>query len=987
MAAPSDTFAGRLRELAILRDSFDQAVAGRGHLVMLAGEPGIGKTRTARELALHAEQHGATVLWGHCHEEAGAPPYWPWVQIFRSALRTGDPGALLKDVGVRASDIADILPEIRTLVPDLEPSVRLEDAAQARFRMFESIRQFIVSLCRRQTALLVLDDLHWADAPSLRLLEFLAPELGDSRLMLVGTYRPTELSRQHPLSDALGGLARTPHMTRVNLGGLNAEEVHDFVAVVTGTRPPAWLATSLYKQTEGNPLFLREIVRFLEQQGLFSGDNTNQMAALPPAIRIPEGVREVIGRRLNLLSASCNEVLALAAVIGRDFDHEVLLRAARRDGQALADALDEALIAHIIEETTDGRYQFAHNLIRLTLYDELRPARRRQLHGSVGAALEVSRRAEIDALLPELARHFLASGDIDRTVDYATRAGQRAEALLAFEDAVDLFQTALDAMEQRADLDDVSRCRLLFRLGEAFRKANVFPRALGTLCDAAELASALGEAELCARAALAYEQAAWRGAIAADPKPRYLLERALEQLDETQPAIRTQAVAALARALLHDGAAAEAKQQGERAIAMARQLGDPGVLATCLYCLLDVLGGHETDDSLRYAADALAAARQVGNLEMAHIAHGWRFLSFMERGDIGLAEAELESIARLDARLRQRTYALAVLLYRIMLALMRGELPAVERLIVQAMALLRGRDLAAHEDHLSVLIFTLRREQGRLAELRPVMSAFLNQSSAGSVWRPGLALLYLEIGQRDAARVEFEQMAADDFATIPRDGRWLLCMVYLSEVCAALGDAARADGLYTLLLPYAGRNIVGGRLICFGSADRYLGLLCTAMSGWTEAERHFDAALTMNSRIGAHAPLAHTKHDYAAMLLARGAAGDRQRAAALLQDSLDSARQLGMHGLEERAAARLAHSSGTPAAPDTNDDLTSREIEVLRLLAIGRSNADIALVLAISLNTVATHVRNILAKTGCANRTEAAGYAMRHGLADAVRQA
>jgi DNA-binding CsgD family transcriptional regulator len=985
MAASSDTFVGRLRELATLRDSFDQAVAGRGRLVMLAGEPGIGKTRTARELALHADQHGATVLWGHCHEQAGAPPYWPWVQIFRSALRTGDPGALLNDVGARASDIADIVPEIRTLVPDLEPSIRLQDAAQARFRMFESIRQFIVSLCRRQSALLVLDDLHWADAPSLRLLEFLAPELGDSRLLLVGTYRPTELSRQHPLSDALGGLARTPHMARVNLGGLNAEEVHDFVAVVTGTRPPAWLATSLHTQTEGNPLFLREIVRFLEQQGLFNGDCTSQMAALPPAIRIPEGVREVIGRRLNLLSASCNEVLALAAVIGRDFDDDVLLRAVRRDDQALADALDEALAAHIIEETSDGHYQFAHNLIRLTLYDELRPARRRQLHGSVGAALEVSRRAEIDALLPELARHFLAAGDIDRAIDYATHAGQRAVALLAFEDAVDLFQTALDAMEQRTEPDDASRCRLLFRLGEALRKANAFLRALATLRDAVELASALGEAELCARAALAYEQAAWRGAIAADPKPRYLLERALQQLDETQPAMRAQVVGALARALLHDGADAEAKQQGERAIAMARQLGDPGVLATCLYCLLDVVGGHETEDSLRYAADALAAARQVGNLEMVHVAHAWRFLSFMERGDIGLAEAELASTARLDARLRQRTYAFAVLLYRVMLALMRGELAEAERLIVRSMTLLRG--MPANEDMLSVLIFTLRREQGRLAELQPVMSAFLHQSTAGAVWRPGLALLYLEVCQRDAARIEFEQMAAQGFAAILRDGRWLLCMVYLSEVCAALSDAVRADELYRLLLPYAGRNIVGGRLICFGSADRYLGLLCTAMSGWTEAERHFDAALTMNSRIGAHAPLAHTKHDYAAMLLARGAAGDRQRAAALLQDSLDSARQLGMRGLEERASARIAQSSGAPAATDTNDDLTSREIEVLQLLAIGRSNADIALVLAISLNTVATHVRNILAKTGCANRTEAAGYAMRHGLAGAIRQA
>ena len=414
-----------------------------------------------------------------------------------------------------------------------------------------SIRQFFVSLCSRQPTLLVLDDLHWADAPSLRLLEFLAPELAGSRLLLIGTYRPTELSRQHPLSDTLGGLARAPHVARIHLAGLSAEEVHDFIAAASGTKPPAWLAASLYTQTEGNPLFLREIVRFLEQQGVLGADRTTPLTALPPAIRIPEGVREVIGRRLNLLSAPCNEMLAIAAVIGRDFAHDVLVQAADRQGdQGLLDALDEALGAHVIQETTDGEYQFAHNLIRMTLYDELRPARRRLMHRIVGNAVEVSRRSDIDAVLPELARHFLAAGDINRAIDYATRAGQRADALLAFEDAVQFFQAALDAVEQRPQPDDAARCRLLLLLGEALRKANAFPRALATLRDAAELATALGEPKLCARAALAYEQAAWRNAEPADPPPRrQLLERALQQLNGAHAAIRTQVVAALARTL------------------------------------------------------------------------------------------------------------------------------------------------------------------------------------------------------------------------------------------------------------------------------------------------------------------------------------------------------------------------------------------------------------------------------------------------------
>ena len=309
-----------------------------------------------------------------------------------------------------------------------------------------------------------------------------------------------------------------------------------------------------------------------------------------------------------------------------------------------------------------------------------------------------------------------------------------------------------------------------------------------------------------------------------------------------------------------------------------------------------------------------------------------------------------------------------------MLALMRGEFADAEKLILKVQGLL----VAEHADLLGMPIFTLRRDQGRLAALQPVVSMFLRQQSAASVWRPGLALIYVELDKRDDARAEFEELAADDFAAIPRDGRWLYCIVYLSEVCAALGDAARAATLYRPLSPYSGHNIVFGMgLACCGSADRYLGLLCATMGRSSDAQRHFEEALTMNERIGARVALAHTQHDYAAMLLARGEPGDRERTMDLLKASLESAREIGMRALEKRVAERLDELSG-PSAPD---DLTAREAEVLRLIAIGRSNADIATVLSISLNTAATHVRNILAKTGCANRTEAAAYAMRHGLA------
>jgi DNA-binding CsgD family transcriptional regulator len=553
--------------------------------------------------------------------------------------------------------------------------------------------------------------------------------------------------------------------------------------------------------------------------------------------------------------------------------------------------------------------------------------------------------------------------------------------LLAFEDAVQFFQTALDAIEQRADPDEAARCRLLLLLGEAQRKSNDFPKALSTLGEAAKTASGLGLPEVLAQAALAYEQTSWRaGLFTPDPPPRRLLEEALREVPERKPALRARLMGALGRALLYAGAEFEGRAQVAKAIAMARQVGDPAVLAANISRLFTSFWGPEsTEELLRSATEMLAAAAQSGELELLYDAYGWRLPLYLELGEIAGVDADLGALTGITDRLRQRTYSIQRVCSHVMLALMRGEFADAEKLILKVQGLL----VAEHSDLLGMQIFTLRRDQGRLAALQPVVSTFLRQQSAASVWRPGLALIYVELDKRDDARAEFEELAADDFAAIPRDGRWLYCMVYLSEVCAALGDAARAATLYRLLSPYSGHNIVfGAGIACGGSADRYLGLLCGAMARWPEAQQHFEAALTMNELIGARVAQAYTRHDYAAMLLARGETADRERAISLLRASLEAAREIGMKALEERAARCLDESSARPGeGASLPDDLTAREAEVLRLIAIGRSNADIATALSISLNTVATHVRNILAKTGCANRTEAAAYAMRHGLA------
>jgi len=984
MAAAAEVFVGRHHEIEALRTALDAAREGGGRLVLLAGEPGIGKTRTALELTAHATKSDARIVWGRCHEEAGAPPYWPWVQIIRAIAAVRDAADLRADLDAGAGDIADIVPDIRARLPDLDAPAALSDPSETRFRLFGSIARFLINTSRRQTLALVLDDLHWADVPSLRLLEFLAQEMGDSRLLVVGTYRETELSRQHRLSDTLGALARVPHAVRLHLSGLSAEDVRRFVATAAGVVPPLWLTSAIHDQTEGNPLFVREVVRFLAQEGQFSA-----APAAAASIRLPEGVREVIGRRLNLLPAACNDILAVAAVIGREFPLDVLLRACQpRTEDSVLEALDEAMAARIVEESAPGQYQFTHALVRITLYDELRTGQRRRLHHAVGEAIETVHRRDPEPVLADLAHHFRASGlggDVERAIDYSTRAGRGADAALAFEDAIGLFQSALDMLDTLSADDPTRRCGLLLLLGDAQRKANDPRRAWETSDAAAAIARSHGMRVALAEAAITYADTAWRhiGHITdTDMRSGPLLEEALDGLPETDAGLRIRLMGLLARYRLHTGGVDDAKVLATRAMAMARQLGDPAALAISLASLADFpWQPHETEQILADAREMAEVGEQANNLEVATRGYFRCASLLLELGDIRGAVTAAEMMSRVNTRLRQPFYSIFELGLRAAMALMRGALDEAERLILQATRTRLQHGVAFVTEAVSLLIFSLRREQGRLRELGPMVAMFMRQNGSTTTWRPGLALLYVELGDLTAAGAVFADLAADDFASLPRDGRWSTCIAYLAEVCVALGDAARAPVLFRLLLPWAGRNIVmGGGTECWGSSDRFLGLLAATAGHWIDAERHFAEALAMNERVEALAPLAHTHHDFADMLLRRGYPGDMARASRHLREAGERAAALGLIALAEKVAASREHLTHPALKPVVPDNLTSRELEVLRLLAIGRGNADIGLVLEIGQSTVATHVHNILVKTGCANRTEAAAYAVRHGL-------
>ena len=475
-------FVGRQREMGDLKGCLEDALSGRGRLVTLVGEPGIGKTpRTAQELATYAGLRGAQVLWGRSYEERGVPPYWPWVQAIRSYVRERDPDQLRSEMGAGAADIAEVVSDLRERLPGLPPEPHLEPE-QARFRLFDSITAFLRAASQSQPLVLVLDDLHWADQPSLMLLQFVARELAGARLLIIGNYRDMELSRQHPLAEALGELTRERLFQRVLLRGLTQEDVGRFIELASGVTPPTALVASVYTQTEGNPLFVTEVVRLLVQEGELSADKARETDSW--TVRIPEGVREVIGRRLNRLSERCNETLTIASVIGREFTLQHL-RPLIDDitEDRLLDVLEEALASRVIEELPQsvGRYQFTHALIQETLTSELSLTRRVRLHAVIAQALEEIYGEDAESHAAELASHFAEAEAVLGTVKlvhYSLVAGERALATYAHEEAQALFEKGMVARgmtlagpEPAKDAEDAA---LMFGLGRA--QAATLPR-------------------------------------------------------------------------------------------------------------------------------------------------------------------------------------------------------------------------------------------------------------------------------------------------------------------------------------------------------------------------------------------------------------------------------------------------------------------------------------------------------------------------------
>ena len=910
MAQGTGNLVGRERELTELRSGLDAALAGRGRLFMVAGDPGVGKTALADAIGSEAVAAGATVLWGRAWDGGGAPSYWPWLRILRRLASERDISEPLAALGPEAiGRLTRLMPTLARAPEHLNadaataPDPRESDAA--RFQLFDAITSLLRAAATQQPLVLILDDLHGADHPSLLLLGFLAVHVRDSPILVIGTYREAEARLDPQLATTLGDIIR--HGQRLPLRGLRERDVGEVVERVAGRRPPERVVRAIHAATEGNPFFVDEVVRLLSAEGHLDD------AAHVTTVRIPDGVRETIRHRLEPLPDSTRELLCTASVIGREFRLDTLQRVSGADPSDLDSALGDAVGSGVLVERTSalGSYSFSHGLIRETLYDDLGPQRRGQLHREVGLALEELYATDPEPHLAELAHHFYvasAAGELTKAIDYSVRAGERALELIAYEEASDHFERALQAYGLQARADVPRRCELLLALGTAQSRAGDSRSARATFLRAADLARKLGSPERLAHAALGY--GAGMGGFEfgrVDDGLVALLGEAREALGSADSSLLARVLGRMATELYFSDRSEERVALGDEAVAMARRIGDRATLASTLSArFLTLLSPENSAERLQIAADVVALGEEVRDRELVLRGHVWRILALMELGDWVGAEIELAVHARLADELRDPLHLWYVPLFAAARALLQGRLPEAEQFAAEAFAVGRGTQAQNAAQLYAVQLFALRAEQGRLEEVEQSLEEFGRRYPAAPVWRAAAAFALAVLGRIDDARRSFDAMTAGGVADIPRDGEWLATISLLARTGARIGATERAGELCALLEPHAEQAVIAGRgAICLGPVSRFAGLAAATAGRRDAAVAHLEHALAMARRWGAEPIVAGIELELAQVLehVAPPAGGAHdERVRELRRAGLQAARRLELGGLLGRWA-------------------------------------------------------------------------------------
>lgn len=883
--------------------ALDATRAGLGRLVMISGESGIGKTRLASEAMGRARARGMQASLGRCRQNRSAPPF----HVLREAF-----------AGLTARD--DAHPPLTAPIPEeSDPeSARIE---QQRFTHFDGVARFLAGTSVVQPVLLVLDDLQWADRETLRLIEFLAEGLGETRLCILGTYRAEEVGPTHELSQSINVCEERATVERVVLSPLGREPAAQLVAELRNATPSAAELDTLMRRTGGNPFLLTELAT--------AGDPVELGGESGSA----PGARALVRGRLGVLSDETRRLLTFASVAGREFESELLVSAQGGDRGAIDAGLAEARKALVIEATArPGRHQFRHDLLREALYAELSDDERAGLHDRLGVALEGLYGATPDAPLDELAHHFaLADGDPSRAISWTIRAGESALDQRGYERAAEHLEAALAGLNAQIDGQRLAKARVLLSIAEAHQRSGEPKRAMPALHEAAQIAREQADRELLLKAASGLRLVMTPIEVGRfDVRDAYLLCDALDAVEPGDTRLGARLLARLAVALYwtplipedtdplellermpgfskraHGLAldlrqslenAARSRRLAEEAVVSARESGSGLTLAYTLNASYLSHSSQDVVDERRGIRDELVRLADEGDdLDLRLVAHAASFIEELQAADRAGIDKELRIITELGERLRYPSARWQARLAAATHASLLGRLDRAEELANEAHAIGRFGENPRAEDTRVHQLFTVRRLQGRAEEFTETLRHYM----AGPYGRiesmpPMVAIGELDAGNEQAARMEYEWTCADDFARIRPTMLGVIALVYAAEVCIRMGDGERAVGLYERLLPHAGRFATLNFAVVEGPVSRLLGRLASLMGDHERAMTHLDAAILECDRVGASAWKAISQCDAAQVLHAHDAPGDRERAARLARKALPVASLLGL---------------------------------------------------------------------------------------------